>query len=357
MDIMKITMLVLRFYPQIGGVEKHVLRLSEELTKKGHEVAVVTTNPGLAAPAAEKLNGILIYRIPNARPSKIWAWFIKNRHILSQADVIHCHDYPTFIIWYLPFRFLYPKKPVYVTFHGYEGIVPIPRRILLLRRLTEKMTLGNICIGDYISKWYGTRPTSVLYGGVDLPQGATGGADTADVHHLDVGVFVGRLEKDTGIMEYLQALKILMHDYGLSPEGYICGDGTLRDVVQRELADHNINFKMLGFVRTPEDYLKKSRFAFVSGYLGMLEAMAYRKQVFNIAIDPLRDDYLGLIPNAENIMVTAKSPEELAEKFFYLSNNPQETERHLKEAYAFAAERSWASVADAYLAVWQMLKH
>ncbi|WOX56689.1 glycosyltransferase family 4 protein [uncultured Methanoculleus sp.] len=354
---MKITMLVLRFYPQIGGVEKHVLRLSEELIKKGHDVAVVTTNPSLTAPDTENLRGISIYRIPDSRPLKIWAWFVKNRQILSQADVIHCHDYPSFILWYLPFRFAYPKKPVYVTFHGYEGIVPIPRRILFLRTLTERMTLGNICIGDYIPKWYGTRSTIILYGGVDLPEGATEGANAADICRLDKGVFVGRLEKDTGIIEYLQALKILKHKYGLSPEGYICGDGTLRDVVQKELADHNINFKMLGFVRTPEDYLRMSRFAFVSGYLGMLEAMAYRKLVFNVAIDPLRDDYLGLVPNAENIMVTAKSPEELAEKFFYLSNNPLEAERRLKEAYAFAAKRSWASVADAYLAVWQTLKH
>jgi len=39
--------------------------------------------------------------------------FGKNRQLLQNADIIHCHDV---FYWYLPFRFLYPHKPVFTPF-------------------------------------------------------------------------------------------------------------------------------------------------------------------------------------------------------------------------------------------------
>lgn len=348
---MKIIMFAPKFYPYIGGVEKHILRVSEELIKKGHDITVVTTRQDLDVPIFGKLGEISIYRIPSLRCIDIWMWLFENRHIISQADIIHCHDYSTFILWYLPFRLLYHEKPTYITFHGYEGKIPIPRKTLFLRKLTEWLTLGNICIGDFIPKWYATKATTVLYGGVDLPRETKDG--NVIQNRFNSGVYVGRLENDTGILEYLEALKILKYEYNLSLEGYICGDGALRTIVQQELCVNKINFRVLGFVRMPETYFKDSQFAFVSGYLGILEAMAHRKLVFNIATNALRDDYLRLIPNAENIMVTANSPRDLAEKFFYFFSHPKEAEKLISEAYLFAQERSWESVADAYLSLWQ----
>jgi len=34
-----------RFYPEIGGVEKHCLELGKRLVKKGHELTVITETP------------------------------------------------------------------------------------------------------------------------------------------------------------------------------------------------------------------------------------------------------------------------------------------------------------------------
>jgi len=349
---MKIVMITPKFYPDIGGVEKHVLRVSEGLTKQGYEITVITKKQDVNALEVDKHNAITIHRIPHTRVHGIWLWLFKNRHILNKADIIHCHDFGTFI-WYLPFRVLYPTKPAYMTFHGFEGIIPIPRTIIILRKIAEKLTRGNICIGDFIPKWYGTKPTMVLYGGVDLPNNVD--RITASETENKI-IFIGRLEEDTGVKEYISALTILKSNYNIDTTGYICGDGSLRSTIQEELVTHGLKHELLGFVQSPEEYLQKCQFVFGSGYLTILEAMAYKKMVFNISTNDLKDDYLRLVPNAGNIMITVKSSEELAEKIAYYLNHPLEVELFTINAYQFVEGRSWGSVAKEYVGLWQISK-
>jgi len=347
---MKIVMIAPQFYPHIGGVEKHVLKISEDLTKVGYEISVLTVKYE-NTPNSDVFNNIAIYRIPDAKIYLKWFYIFKYMKLLKQADIVHCHDYSTFIFWYLPFRLIYLKKSVFITFHGFEGLIPIPRHIIFLRKISEKLTKGNICIGDFIPKWYGTNPTMVLYGGVDLPK-CTSDIKYSITDGLKV-IFIGRLEEDTGIKEYLSALVILKSKYNLDISGYICGNGSLRECIKKELNIHGIRIEMLGFVSSPEVYLQKCQFAFVSGYLGILEAMAYKKLVLNIYTNELKKDYLRLMPNASNMMITVDSPEELAEKMVYYFNHPSEMEQLMTNAYKFAAEHSWGSVTDSYVKLWQ----
>lgn len=157
-----------RFYPEVGGVEKHALEVSLELVKRGYKVIFVCENKtGLKN--HEIYKGIEIFRITiftSERLKKfiIWKWLFFNRKIIEDADIIHCHDV---FYWFLPFRFLYPKKPVFTTFHGYETKYPPSKKAILVRKISELLSYGNICVGDYIRKWYGTKPDYVTYGGVD----------------------------------------------------------------------------------------------------------------------------------------------------------------------------------------------
>ncbi len=182
------------YWPHLGGVENHTKRVSEELTSQGHDVTILTTRHEDALPAMEYRNGVKILRFPGRRLSQGRSFLMKNRGLLKDNDVVHCHDYSSFINLVLPFRFIYPWKPIYVTFHGHEGILPIPRNIIMQRRLTAFLTKGNICIGDFIPKWYGTKEDFILYGGTDeAPKEGEMGPGAA---------FIGRLEPDTGI-QYL----------------------------------------------------------------------------------------------------------------------------------------------------------
>ena len=94
---MKILFLSRRFYPDIGGVEKHVLEVGKRLVRSGHNIAVVTQSQG----KEKKLDGIEIVRIPLVLSKiGIWKWIWQNRSLIKEAYVIHAHDV---YFWYFHF--------------------------------------------------------------------------------------------------------------------------------------------------------------------------------------------------------------------------------------------------------------
>lgn len=169
-----------RFYPLIGGVEKHVLEISKILVSKGHKVIVISETPpgshstayqsdSSSARPAGKLKNLESYNINPGKDDwfkkfRIWKQLWRNRDLIRGADVVHCHDV---FFWYLPFRFFFPNKPVYTTFHGYEGNNLPTKKAVFMHKLSERLSYGNICVGDFLKKWYGTKPTFVTYGAVD----------------------------------------------------------------------------------------------------------------------------------------------------------------------------------------------
>src|SRR3989344_7016059 len=155
------------FCPHIGGVEKHVYQISKELIKKGHKVIIVTEQLPIThmqlAKKHEIFEGIEIYRIemPNwvlknngigrwFKKFFIWWWLLKNISIIVNADIVHAHDV---FYWYLPFRFLFPFKKIYTTFHGYETKFPPTIKARIVRKISERLSNGNICVGAFIKKW------------------------------------------------------------------------------------------------------------------------------------------------------------------------------------------------------------
>jgi len=342
---MKILMFSPLFYPHIGGVEKHVMLLSEELIKYGHEISIITLKYEQNLPEFEIRNQIKIYRITRNQ-SFNWFSILKYKFLLKNADIIHLHDFSTFIYWYLPFRFIYPFKKVYITFHGYEGIIPIPKTILLMRFISEYLTNGNICVGEFITKWYKTNADIILYGGVDEEL-----TNIVKNNKRPSAVFIGRLEKDTGIITYINAMKILKQNYGINIEVDVCGDGSLKDYIQKYVIENHLNINLHGFVEDPGSYIIKNDFAFVSGYLSILEAMINKKLVFSIYENDLKKDYLILFPSANNINISS-SPNELADQIAYYYKNMEKAKSKIKNAYSFAKYQTWEKVANSYMELW-----
>lgn len=328
---MKILMLARLFYPHIGGVERHVGKIGRRLVKRGHKVTVVTGDIK-GTKRVEEIEEIKVFRIPYPKIRflglfYIWLWFLKNRSLINQSDLVHCHDV---FIWYLPMRFLFPKKPVYTTFHGWEGVFPPRKKAILIRRLAEKLSWGNICVGDYIKKWYGTKPSYITYGGVTLDQ-------RVDRPNQEGVVFIGRLDKDTGLPIYLQALKKAKIQF--------LGDGSLRKEAEKY-------GKVLGFVENVRSYILKSRFVFTSGYLSILEAMVAKRLVFSVYDNPLKKDYLKMAPFAKWIVIESE-PKKLTEKIKYYLNHPEEEEKLVEKAYNWVKNQSWDKVVELYLKLWK----
>lgn len=147
---MKILFLTHHKWPHVGGVEKHVYEVTKSLERGGHKVTIISEED-IKYPHIKLLG--LIY---------IWFWLFSNRKLIENADIIHCHDV---FIWYLPFRFLYPSKKVFTTFHGWEGIWPIPWKNIYFKRLAAKLSDGTIAVGKYIEKYYGIEANKIIYGG------------------------------------------------------------------------------------------------------------------------------------------------------------------------------------------------
>lgn len=330
------TLFLTRLYePHIGGVEKHVKEVAKRLVKKGHEVSIVTENFSGDLPEFESKDGIKIYRFKPGGKLTVWLWFWRNRRLIEQADVVHAHDV---FFWLFPSRFPFPKKPMYVTFHGYEGDVPPKKGAVLVRKLSEKLAQGNICIGDYIAKWYGTKPTFVSYGAVELPRRFTEGK-TAE-NRL---IFVGRLDEQTGILTYLETVKELKKN-GVKVELEIYGDGKFRPKAEKVGKVH-------GFVKDPLKPLAQARFALVSRYLSILEAMLFKKLVFAVYDNPLKQDYLKMAPFAKWIVIET-SPKKLAEKIKHFLENPQQEKKMVEPAYNWAKKQTWDKVVKLYENLW-----
>lgn len=395
---MKIVFLTRRFYPDIGGVEKHVLKLSQELLKQGFQIEIVTESPSTtettfnSSQETEKtslnsnkqsryksdkktdkqfiydksikttylnimdenrghyqesinppasMNGFIIVhrlrRVKNNRIKKFYIWksLWRNREIFKNSDIIHCHDV---FYWYLPFRFLYPYKKVFTTFHGYESY-PIPLGNKIVRKLSEKLSYGNICIGDFVAKWYGTKPTYVSYGAVDILDNK----HFKSTFKKDSALFIGRTDEQTGILEYVEAVEIIRKKYP-NFEFVVIGDGKYRKDIK-----HKVVTK--GFLEKPEQYLEQFHFAFVSRYLSILEAMYAKRLVFAIYDNPIKEDYLKMSPFSKYIVIV-KNSDELAKKVTYYLEFPEEEKQLVNNAFLWVKNNSWQALAKLYIDLW-----
>ena len=333
---MQILMITPSFLPSVGGVEAHVLRVSQCLSARGHDVTVLTH---ANEPSEEQLGPIAVHRLP--RTKWLSAWRAARPHIAA-ADVVHCHDAYSFLHFYLPSCWLPPRRPVFATFHGYEQY-PIPREALRWRRFVGRRVRNAICMGEFICRWYDVPCYSVSYGGVDSvpePPPAPPGSSA---------LFLGRLAEDTSIMFYLQALADLRHEHGHSLSLTVAGDGPFRPIAERYAQAQDLSVRFLGIVPDVAPLLAQADFAFVSGYLAIWEALAARRLVFAVHDNDLKRDYLLGFPEADNVMSIAGEPAELARQLSRHLGDPAAGEPMRERGAGLAAEHTWDRVADLYL--------
>ncbi len=349
------------FYPHIGGVEKHVLEVSKLLVKKGHLVTVLTEQYDNLFKKEDKIDGIRIIRINNGKENwfkkfRVWKQIWNHRDLIRSADIVHCHDV---FFWYLPFRLLYPSKKVFVTFHGYEGNKIPGRKSRLMHKIAEKLSAGNICVGDFLKKWYGTKPDYVTYGGVEISNLKSQISNKSQIQNtrLDSAkrakykiLFLGRLEEETGIMEYLMAL-LMLKNIGTKFELTILGDGKLRRKAEDFSRVNKINAGFKGFVGKVENYLFEADFIFTSRYLGILEALSYKKFVFAHYNNLIKKDYLEMAPFAKFISVSA-GHKQLSLSIEYFLKNEEEREKMINNGYSWVKNKTWDSLVNTYLSLW-----
>ena len=348
---MHILMLAERLPPAIGGVERHVAGLARVLVERGYRVTLVAPQHKAALPEEEEMDGAHVVRLPFTGHGwgnylRAWCWWMKHGQLLKEADVIHFHDVYAFLHWFGPARLLCLTKRIYLTYHGFEMSYPIPLRATFYRWLAQRLVHRSICAGHYLMKWFCLRPQAVTYGAVAIPQ------NVSEPSEEPRAVFVGRLAPDTGLDIYLRGLGLLKRKYNMPLTLTVCGDGPMRGILEQLATDEDVEAEFVGFVSDPFQYVSQAKIVFASGYLAMLEAMACRRPLFCVYHSPVKEDYLRMVPNSDQMFVIADGPDQLAVQLAAFLTGQLDLSHHLERAYQFGAGQSWAKLADLYVRLW-----
>ncbi len=339
---MKILFISKFFLPHVGGIENHLQEISKILIKQEHKVSIITKRLSNHQPD-ENLGKIEILRISYPMIKfigliVIWLQLLRYIKFIKKVDIVHIHDV---FVWCIPLKILFPKKPLFLTFHGYESY-PIKKRAFWIRKLANRCTKGNLCVGHFMEKWYKTITPFFIYGAVNKKVFYRENA-SKNLYKYDA-IFSSRLDEQTGIITYLKSTQILRRR-NIKFKLAVLGDG-----IYRKQADKVAT--TFGFVKDPAPYFKVSRFAFVSRYLAILEAMACKKLVFATYDNPLKEDYLRMTPFAKWIIIE-KDPRKLADRVEYYMKHPGEEKKLIEPAYRWARQQTWEKVADVYLKLWR----
>lgn len=348
---MNILFIAPNYLPHIGGVEKHIKNICDEMMKDGLNITILVLKHDNSYEDYEKKGNLEIIRLNKASIGfwnrvTITKYMFLNIMKLVKYDVIHFHDFSTFWSYGLgvyPILKLLGKK-VYITFHGWEGDGPPRKSVIVKRKIVEKLASGNICIGHFIEKWYGTKADIVSYGGVKK-------VDDLSLNKSEYILFVGRLAEDAGIWEYIKVWKVVSKKNS-NLKFIICGDGVLRKDIEQYVKENHIKSVIFeGFVADVEGYIKNAKIVFSAGYLGILEAFSYKKNVIAIYDNELKKDYLCLIPNHKNMMWVVDNDKgniikAVEEAIINISKKDA--------AYMYSLENSWGKVKEDYYKLWKI---
>lgn len=349
---MNILHLTPSYFPNQGGVETHVKKISEQLTRLGHQVSVLTAAEA-QLPRTEVIDDVSIHRLQVTTPDHfkfqykldIWQQILKQYQLFLQADVIHVHDV---MWWVLPlWIFIWPK--LFITFHGWEGKYPVPRRNKLARWIWSKLALRTIHVGKWISEFYWDQPQQVVYGGVD--ENIINSAKKPSLINQTKAsgkqkkmalVFIGRLELENEIEHYLNLIKLLKHDFQVQVTWV--GDGQYRQQCSRV-------GQVTGMVNDAEKYLKKADLVLANSYLSMLTAQALGKIIISFYSHTLKERYLATYPG-QKMLLLADSPIKMRQKINQLFQDKATKLQYEQAAQEWAHRQSWLKVAQAYEQLW-----
>ena len=332
---MKILFFSRLFYPHVGGIEKHLEKISEKLIQKGYSVAVLTTKYDDKLIGHEEYKGMHIYRFyqPNIKFLGMfytWFWLIKNIKLIKEADILHIHDV---FIWYWPFKIIFPFKKIFLTIHGRWGEFPIPFKDLVQKKLAVWFSNGVIAVGDYIPKNYGIKADIVTYGATDIQE-----KSKLRFEKENNIVFVGRMDKDIALSKTFKVFNKL-ENYHID----FCGDGELRTEAKKYGKVH-------GFT-DPLPFYKKAQYCFASGYLTILEAIANKCLVFAMYDHSLQEDYYKSTP-FKDFIVISKDPQEMYQKFRYYESHQKELKDKVDKGYEWVKDQTWDKMVENYETLW-----
>jgi len=310
-------MKILHILPELeeGGVERHVLMLSENQFETGHEVFVVSAGGKMVSLFAE---GIRQIHLPVHKKNPVtgiyWAARLASFIKRNGIDIIHAHSRAP--AWIAMFASLFSGRPYIVTAHAYFS--PQVRLVYLPYRRANRVICVSRAVKEGMKNCFADN-TVVIPNGLPPAINVWQGSGKDGVRFL----FVGRLTRLKGLQDILKVLPEVKGNWYLD----ILGDGPLRAELEEAAMSQGINDQVTfhGFRDDPDTWMTRSDCLLFPSYIeGMPLTLARAIQmglpVLATDIEPVCEMALkkdGLIRpgdlNAwqealQNFMTTRQSP-------------------------------------------------
>ncbi|MBD3212593.1 MAG: glycosyltransferase, partial [Candidatus Lokiarchaeota archaeon] len=207
----------------------------------------------------------------------------------------------------------------------------------------------------FIVKYYKTNPTFLTYGGINLPKDKNKSLnkEKSKIINSHNVLFIGRLEKDTGFLSYIKALKILKTKYNRRITMIVCGDGNLKSIAKKYVKTYNLSVEFKGFVSDLDKYYGESDIILSSSYLSILEALYKRKIVISTYQNKLKNDYLKLSPFSKYIFI-CENPHKIAHIIDDIHRNKRKYSIQSEAGEKFAKKRTWDETYKLYKDLWKI---
>lgn len=345
-----VALLTRRFHPSIGGVERYLRDLGVALVARGVQVSVVTDNDGGRLPERERIDGIDVRRFSMARSRlRAWGGLVRLAPLLRSVDVLHISD-----IWMLEYYYriiarLVGPRSISLTRHGISTRDPIPDSERLRNVRARAWCDALFDDGCFIARRIGVEPDAVPDQGLNPPAASLPPSDEPE---LTSAIFLGRLDSDTGLEIYLEAMAALRDRHGKELWLTVYGDGPAGPAL-RDLADR-LRVRVIWHRAHPDarDRIGDHGLAFVSGRMAIQEAMARRRLVVAAYVEPLRTDYVCGEPFS-SFIVKASTGSAMAELLAPLLVDHEARRRLVASAYEHACRLTWSATAEMYLKTWR----
>jgi len=228
-----------------GGVERHVLWLSNELAGMGHHVTVITAGGKLE----EQLDPeVEIWRLPVHRKNPVTGLYsalkVADRAKREGWDILHAHSrVPAWIAWWAS---VLTGVPWVATCHAFysrnAGLIPY-------KKACELICISE-SVRDYTYALFPASKCTVIYNCLEPSSYKWKGYDGSTRKFL----FVGRLTQKKGITTIIEAFsKIGLEGWTLD----VVGDGPLLEQLKIRVFSMEMENKILfhGFQDSPESWM------------------------------------------------------------------------------------------------------
>lgn len=314
------------FYPEVGGMEVHILNLARGFARLGDIVEVITSN-SLKSPKEEIYDDILVIRTPFFGRNLV-GWFFTTVFSIvvflkrsKKADLVHGHDIASILPCML--AKIIRKKPFVLTLHS-SHFIKVSKNFVFKQYL--KWGIGR---ADYV---YAASKEIKDIGNKLIPhkeiEALTNPVDTNlfspnvepsiyKEKNEKILVCPRRLVEKNGVRFLIEALPKISSEENFKL--IIAGDGPLRSKIEKRIKELNMekkvvflgavpNEKMPGVLCSADLIIIPSLMEATS--IAALEAMACGKAIASSAVGGL----LEIIDENVGFLMKPGNPDDIAEK-------------------------------------------